>query len=57
MVDFRFEAFNFPNHAVLGMPDTSWGSNDPNKPGSGYDTIRGTAISMRQIQLGLKYIF
>ena len=57
MVDFRFEAFNFPNHAVLGMPDTSWNSNDPHKPGSSYDPIRGPAISMRQIQLGLKYIF
>jgi hypothetical protein len=55
-LQFRFEAFNFPNHPVLGNPGASWGSN-ANNPVPDFGRIRGTAISMRQVQFGLKYIF
>jgi hypothetical protein len=52
---FRFEAFNFANHPVFGTPASSVGT--ANTPPSGFGQIRGTAVSMRQIQLGLKYVF
>jgi hypothetical protein len=52
---FRFEAFNFMNHPVFGTPAASVGSGAT--PPSNFGQIRGTAASMRQIQLGLKYTF
>jgi hypothetical protein len=56
-LNFRFEAFNFINHPVWSTPNTTWGSSNVNQPGPAYNQIRGTATSMRQIQLGLKYVF
>jgi len=55
-LQFRFEAFNFPNHPNLGSPDMSWGSRDPAKPGPNFGLIRGTG-TMRQMQMALKYVF
>jgi hypothetical protein len=55
-LQFRFEAFNFPNHPRLGDPTISWGSRDPAKPGATFGQIRGTN-SMRQLQFGLKLVF
>jgi hypothetical protein len=52
---FRFEAFNFLNHPVFGTPGSTVGSG--NTPPSNFGQIRSTATSMRQIQLGLKYVF
>jgi hypothetical protein len=53
---FRFEAFNFPNHANLGDPNIVWGSRDPAKPGPNFGLIR-SAGTMRQLQFGLKFVF
>jgi hypothetical protein len=52
---FRFEAFNIANHPVFGRPSTGveTGSTLP----TAFGQIRGTDASMRQIQLGLKYVF
>ncbi|MGH9660720.1 MAG: hypothetical protein ACRD96_19375, partial [Bryobacteraceae bacterium] len=55
-LQFRFEAFNFINHPVLGNPGAAWGSN-ANTPVPDFGRIRTTAVSMRQIQFSLKYIF
>lgn len=55
-VQFRFEAFNFPNHPNLGDPNLSWGSRDPAKPGPNFGLIRSTG-TMRQMQFALKYVF
>lgn len=52
---FRFEAFNMANHPVFGRPSTGVG-NGSTLP-AGFGQIRGTDASMRQIQLGLKYVF
>ena len=49
-LQFRFEAFNVLNHPVWGTPNN-------NVLSSGFGTITGTAVSMRQIQLALKYAF
>lgn len=56
-LQFRYEAFNFPNHPSLGNPNTNWGSRNPTTPGPNFGTTRGTATSMRQMQFALKYIF
>jgi hypothetical protein len=56
-LNFRFEAFNFPNHPSWATPGVSWGSSNPDKPAASFGQIRGTATSMRQVQLGLKYVF
>src|SRR5207249_4590528 len=50
MRQFRFEAFNVMNHPVWGTPNL-------NVLSSGFGTITGTAVSMRQLQLALKYSF
>ena len=50
MLQFRFEAFNVLNHPVWGIPNA-------NVLSSGFGTITGTAVSMRQMQLALKYSF
>ncbi len=55
-LQFRFEAFNFPNHPRLGDPTISWGSRDPAVPGPNFGLIRSTN-TMRQLQFGLKLVF
>jgi hypothetical protein len=50
LVQFRFEAFNVLNHPVWGIPNA-------NVLSSGFGTTTGTAVSMRQIQMALKYSF
>ena len=47
---FRFEAFNFPNHPNFGLPNASLLS-------PAFSTIGGTATTMREIQFGVKYVF
>jgi hypothetical protein len=49
-LQFRMEAFNFLNHPVWGLPNTSVSS-------SNYGRITSTTGSMRQMQFALKYIF
>jgi hypothetical protein len=49
-LQFRFEAFNVLNHPVWGIPNASVTS-------AGFGTITGTAVSMRQLQIALKYSF
>lgn len=55
-LQFRFEAFNFPNHPRLNDPTVSWGSRDPAKPGPNFGLIR-SAGAMRQLQFALKFVF
>jgi hypothetical protein len=55
-LQFRFEAFNFPNHPNLGDPNMGWGSREPAKPGPNFGLIRSTG-TMRQLQFALKYVF
>jgi hypothetical protein len=55
-LQFRFEAFNFPNHPNLGSPNLVWGSRDPANPGPNFGTIRGMG-TMREMQLALKFVF
>ncbi len=55
-LEFRFEAFNFPNHPSWGNPNVNWNSRTQT-PNPSFGTIRGTATSMRELQFGLKYIF
>lgn len=49
-LQFRFEAFNLPNHPVWGNPDT-------NVQSGNFGKIRGTRTNMRNLQLGLRYTF
>jgi hypothetical protein len=61
-LQFRVEAFNVLNHVALGNPNVSWGGSQAN-PVASFGQIRdsgstlGTAYTMRQIQLALKFIF
>jgi hypothetical protein len=55
-LQFRFEAFNLPNHPQLGDPNLVWGSRDATKPGPTFGLIRSTG-TMRQLQFALKYVF
>jgi hypothetical protein len=61
-LQFRMEAFNVMNHVALGNPNVSWGGSQTN-PISSFGQVRdvgstlGTAYTMRQIQLALKFIF
>jgi len=56
-LQFRFEAFNFPNHPALGNPNSDWGSTSATTPGPNFGLIRGTATRMRELQFALKYSF
>lgn len=49
-LQFRAEAFNVFNHAILGQPGTVAGAN-------GFGQIGGVAIPARQLQLALKLMF
>jgi hypothetical protein len=50
-LQFRFEAFNFPNHPNWANPNTNIAA------GTSFGVITGTRTSMRQLQLALKYNF
>lgn len=50
ILEFRLEAFNVLNHPV-------WGNPNSNVLSSGFGTITSTAVSMRQLQMALKYKF
>ena len=50
LLQFRFEAFNLLNHPVWGAPNSNIRS-------SGFGTVTGTAVAMRQLQMALKYVF
>jgi hypothetical protein len=50
-LQFRLEAFNFPNHPNWGNPNTTGG--DP----VNFGIITGTRGNMRNLQVALKYIF
>ncbi len=54
-LQFRFEGFNFANHPNWGNPNLAWGQNV--KPASNFGVISSTAVAMRQLQFGLKYVF
>ena len=54
-LQFRFEGFNFANHPNWGNPGLSWGQNV--RPASTFGVINSTALAMRQLQFGLKYVF
>jgi hypothetical protein len=54
-LQFRFEGFNFANHPNWGNPGTAWGQNA--LPSASFGVISSTALSMRQLQFGLKYMF
>ena len=63
VLQFRLEAFNALNHPSWGAPSLNIlsGTAFPGQPATaahqGYGVIGGTAIGMRQVQLGLKYSF
>jgi hypothetical protein len=49
-LQFRFEAFNFPNHPNFGLPNAVLLN-------AAFSSISTTATSMRDIQFALKYVF
>jgi len=50
ILQFRFEAFNLPNHPNWGNPDTNIQSGN-------FGKIRGTRGDMRNLQVALRYTF
>jgi hypothetical protein len=50
-IQFRFEAFNFPNHPNWGNPNTNVSA------GANFGRITGTRGNMRNMQFALKYQF
>ncbi len=62
-LQFRFEAFNLPNHPNWGNPDTNAGQIQRNAAGEitngggNFGVIGGTRGNMRNLQIALKYIF
>lgn len=62
-LQFRFEAFNFPNHPNWGNPDTNVGqiqrdaAGNITNGGGNFGVIGGTRTNMRNLQFALKYIF
>ena len=50
VLQFRLEAFNLPNHANWGNPDTNIQSGN-------FGKIRGTRGDMRNLQVALRYTF
>jgi hypothetical protein len=61
-LQFRFEAFNFPNHPNWGNPTGNVNSGsaiagDPTAPNSNFGRITSTRTNMRNLQFGLKYYF
>jgi hypothetical protein len=61
-VQFRMEGFNVLNHPSLNSPSASWGGSGAT-PAPSFGLIRdttttlGTAYTMRQVQMALKFIF
>jgi hypothetical protein len=49
-IEFRFEAFNFPNRPNFSQPNIQVVS-------PGFGSITSTATTMREIQFALKYVF
>src|SRR5581483_1827426 len=62
-LQFRLEAFNVFNHPVWGAPNANIraGAAFPGAPANaahqGFGVISTTALPMRQLQVGLKYLF
>jgi Carboxypeptidase regulatory-like domain len=62
-LQFRFEAFNLPNHPNWGNPDTNAGqivrdaAGNITNGGGNFGVIGGTRTNMRNLQFALKYIF
>ena len=61
-LQFRFEAFNLPNHPNWGNPNGNVNSGvaipgQPLAPNSNFGLITSTRTNMRNLQFGLKYYF
>jgi hypothetical protein len=62
-LQFRFEAFNLPNHPNWGMPNLNIlaGAARSGQPSTAahqnFGVVTSTSTAMRQIQFGLKYLF
>jgi hypothetical protein len=50
-LQFRFEAFNFPNHPNWNSPNTNIAA------GTSFGQITSTRTNMRNLQFALKYVF